>query len=461
MASLLLVQCTDKKQLPEMKDWSSVYRSGTGEPVSIALTIYKTTLIADGHDRVTARVAVTDSTGKEIKGAETPFRIYVTGDATIEGEAVTENSDDTDGKHWEACLTDGLCHFTLMAGTSPDRIKLEVKADSLWPSSHEIHTVPAGFEMRKPSRSRLKTSAIKIDRMLGADISWLPQNEKRGTKYYIGEEETDAVKALAGNGFNYVRLRLFVNPENEKGYSPGEGFCGLEQTKQMALRVKEAGMKILLNFHYSDYWADPQQQNKPLAWKDLSYEELRKTVYTYTKDVLLELKAQGTLPDMVQVGNEINHGILWPDGHISNPDQLAGLLIAGSDAVKEVNPGIPVMMHLALGGQYEEAAFWLDNMIARGVKFDLTGLSYYPRWHGTLDDLQNSLFRLAREYRKPLNVVEYALYPEELSDMIFSLPDDLGKGTCTWEPLWTMFGRDGKATDNLFLYNKISGRHYR
>ncbi len=297
--------------------------------------------------------------------------------------------------------------------------------------------------------------------MLGADISFLPQMEERGMKFIVNGEEKDAVKALAENGFNYIRLRIFVNPENEKGYSPGKGFCGLEATELMAKRVKDAGMKLLLDFHYSDYWADPQQQYKPLAWQGMNYEQLKVAVKEYTKSVLMNLKEQGTLPDMVQVGNEINHGLLWPDGHISNPDQLAGLLKAGVEAVNEVEPSIPVMMHLALGGQNEEAVFWLDNMIARGVRFDIIGLSYYPRWHGTLDDLQNNLFDLAQRYGKPINIVEYSQYPEELNDIIFSLPDGLGKGTCNWEPLRDMFGRDGVANDKLFIYNKISAEHYK
>lgn len=462
MTSLLIIQCTQVKQEPKLKDWSSYYQVETGKPVSMALTIYKTTILADGKDRVMARVAVTDSSGKEIKTADTPFRIYVTGDAGIEGESVTPNTSDTGSRYWDASLENGLCTFALVAGTKPDKIKLEVKADSLWPSSHEIHTLPADFKNLKPSKSQLIPTGKNIDRMLGADISFLPQTEAKGIKFLVHGEEKDAVKALAENGFNYIRLRIFVNPENEKGYSPSEGFCGLDSTKKMARRVKDAGMKLLLNFHYSDYWADPQQQNKPLAWQDMNFDQLKEAVRTYTRDVLNELKAQGTLPDMVQVGNEINHGMLWPDGHISHPDQLAELLKAGIEGVNDVEPSIPVMMHLALGGQNEEAVFWLDNMIARGVKFDIIGLSYYPRWHGTLDDLQKNLYDLAIRYKKPLNIVEYSQYPEELNNMIFTLPDNLGKGTCNWEPLWNMFSRkDSEATDYLFIYNKIAASHYK
>ena len=229
----------------------------------------------------------------------------------------------------------------------------------------------------------------------------------------------------------------------------------------MAKRVKDAGMKLLLDFHYSDYWADPQQQNKPLAWADLNMDQLKTAVRDYTKNVLIALQEQGTMPDMVQVGNEINHGMLWPDGHISHPDNLAALLKAGIEGVNEADPAIPVMLHLALGGQNEEAVFWLDNMIARDVKFDVIGLSYYPRWHGTLDDLQKNINDLAKRYGKPINIVEYSQYAKELNQIIFSLPVDLGKGTCNWEPLRAMFGKNGEANENLFIYKQISSEFFK
>jgi len=297
--------------------------------------------------------------------------------------------------------------------------------------------------------------------MLGADISFLPQMEDRGAKFLVNGKEEDAVQALADHGFNYIRLRIFVNPENEKGYAPGKGFCDLAYTKKMALRVKESGMKLLLDFHYSDYWADPQQQNKPASWENLSFDELKESLSHYTKEVLTDLKNQGTLPAMVQIGNEINHGILWPDGHISNPDQLAELLKAGVKAVREVDPNIIIMMHLALGGQNEEAVFWLDNMIARDVSFDIIGLSYYPRWHGTLDDLRNNLVALEERYKKPLNIVEYSDYKTELNDIIFSLPHQMGRGTFNWEPLRGMFDKNGEANTNLFTYDAIAAKYYK
>jgi len=311
LASTILFQCTTEKKTTANRDWTSTYQIETGKPVSMTLTIYKTTMLANGRDNVRARVAVIDSTGREIKDAVTSFRIYVTGDATISGEGLSLITTDSIS-YRGAKLSGGSFSFILQAGTSPDKIKLEVKADSIWPASHEIHTLPADFVMMKPSKEQLTVTIKTIDPMLGADISFLPQMEERGMKFFVNGQETDAVKALAEIGLNYIRLRTFFNPENEKGYSPQKGFCGLEETRKMARRVNESGMKLLLDFHYSDYWADPQQQYKPLAWQDMSYEELKGAVKEYTKSVLLNLKEQGTLPDMVQVGNEINHGLLWP-----------------------------------------------------------------------------------------------------------------------------------------------------
>jgi beta-galactosidase len=314
----------------------------------------------------------------------------------------------------------------------------------------------------KPSPEQLPATTKKIDGMIGADISFLPQIEDRGLKFTDNGKEKDAIQLLHDHGFNTIRLRIFVNPENEKGYSPGKGYCGLQQTLEMAKRINKAGMKLLLDFHYSDYWADPQQQYKPLAWANLDPMTLKDSVKQYTSRVLRALKEQGTLPAMVQIGNEINHGLLWPDGHIGHPDQLAELLTAGTEGVKAVDPNLPVMMHIALGGQNDEAIFWLDNMIARGVRFDVIGLSYYPRWHGTLDDLKANLTDLAVRYHKPLIVVEYSDFKREVNDIVFGLKDQMGKGSCIWEPLGRgsrLFDKNGATTPLISLYDEVKKKY--
>jgi len=301
--------------------------------------------------------------------------------------------------------------------------------------------------------------------MLGADISFLPQLEAQGITFSDEGQPMDALEILKDHGFNYIRLRLFNNPAADSGYSPQKGFCDLAHTKQMATRVKKAGMKFLLDFHYSDTWADPQKQFKPAAWKDLHGPRLTQAVHDYTRDVLLALRAQGTPPDMVQIGNEINHGMLWPDGDIHSADSvarldnLAELLKAGVEAVRETSPNTLVMLHIALGGQNEQSVYWLDQMRARGVMFDVIGQSYYPKWHRSIPDLQRNLTDLARRYYQNVVVVEYSERKREVNDVVFNLPNGKGLGTFIWEPLNTweqVFDKQGKSNNLLMIYDEVS-----
>ncbi|MGD8866821.1 MAG: glycosyl hydrolase 53 family protein [Gemmatimonadales bacterium] len=466
LAGVASLQCgTESRRTP---DFSSVSRVDSAKAVAVMFTTYSTTLLADGRDWTELRIAVTDSTGREITSAGDSIRVYVSGDGTItgpDGAALPVLTDTAGVEYTPTKLVDGVSRLAFRAETSPDRIRVEARSGALFPGSHEIHTIPADVELLTPTEDQLPPTSKPIDRMIGADISFLPQIENgatrfaRGTgKFFEDGQEVDAIELLKKHGFNYIRLRIFVNPENEGGYSPGVGFCGLDSTLSMARRIKDAGLGFLLDFHYSDYWADPQQQNKPLAWADLDYESLKDTLRSYTTAVLRAMQDQGTLPDMVQIGNEVNHGLLWPDGHIGELDGLAGLLQAGVEGTEAVDPSMPVMMHIALGGQNEEARFWLDNMLARGVKFDIIGISYYPRWHGTLEDLYSNLHDLVDRYNKPVNVVEYNDFKRTVNDIVFDLPDDMGKGTAIWEPLGFrsgLFDRDGNVTDLIHVYDEL------
>jgi beta-galactosidase len=194
----------------------------------------------------------------------------------------------------------------------------------------------------------------------------------------------------------------------------------------------------------------------------MDFPHLTVALKEYTKSVLMALKEQGILPDMVQVGNEINHGMVWPEGHIAHPDSLASLIKAGIEGIKEVDPSIIIMLHIALGGQNDESVFWLDNMFARGVDCDMIGLSYYPRWHGTLEDLRYNLNDLIRRYHKYVNVVEYSHKKREVADIAFNLPDGKGTGTFIWEPLSTwesIFDKAGKSNDLITVYDDIAKRY--
>lgn len=474
LAASALARCggEPRQAEPGAPDYSAVSRVDSGRATTVMLTAYSTTLRANGEDRARLRVAVTDSVGREITSAHDSIRLYVTGDGAIvgaDGVEMPRATDTAGAAYTPARLEGGVTELWFRAGTSPDRVEVAARSAGLTPGSHQIHTIPADVRLMTPTEDQLAPPTRHVDRMIGADISFLPQIEnnagrffQQGGSFFEDGGEVDAVALLREHGFNSIRLRIFAHPENEGGYSPGQAFCGLDSTLSMARRAHEAGMGLLLDFHYSDYWADPQQQNKPLAWASLDYATLQDSMRAYTTAVLRAMEAQGTLPDMVQIGNEINHGLLWPDGHIANLDDLAGLLRAGVEGARLVDPDMPIMMHIALGGQNDEARFWLDNMIARDVDFDVIGLSYYPRWHGSLEDLDANLHDLVDRYRKPLIVVEYSDFKREVADIVFALPDDMGKGTAIWEPLGArsgLFDREGNVTDLMQVYDRLNAEY--
>ena len=164
---------------------------------------------------------------------------------------------------------------------------------------------------------------------------------------------------------------------------------------------------------------------------------------------------------MVQIGNEINHGMVWPDGHVGNVDQLAELIKAGVEGVKGVEgvEGVKIMLHVALGGQHDETVQWLDQMMARGCESDVLGLSFYPKWHGSLSDLKNNLGKLIQRYPQPICLVEYSHMKEEVNDLAFSEFKSRIMGTCIWEPLNTwekVFERDGNSNDFLLIYDRYN-----
>lgn len=440
----------------------------SGKPSTVIVTPYKTTMLADGKDVSVINISVIDKNGVEVPDADNLVHFSVSGDAKIigvgNGNPSSHEQDKYDDTIAQRHLFNGKCQVLVQSGTKPSLIKFEAKADGVeWSGSTDIATIQPGIPhlvtKEKTPFPISQFTPVKIDKMLGADISFLPELEAKGIKFSDNGVVKDAIQILKDHGFNYVRLRIFVDPQNDSGYSPQKGFCDLAHTKAMAKRVKAAGMKFLLDFHYSDYWADPGKQYKPKAWQGENFMQLQKSVYDYTKMVMQSLKDQNTVPDMVQVGNEINHGMIWPDGYINNLDSLAQLIYAGINAVKSVSPSTSIMLHIALGGQNDESRFFLDNMIERGVPFDVIGLSYYPRWHGTLDDLQYNLEDLSKHYNKDVIVVEYSHKKREVNQLAFDVPGGRGKGTCIWEPLNTweqFFDKDGKANKYLYLYDEIS-----
>lgn len=256
------------------------------------------------------------------------------------------------------------------------------------------------------------------DFIKGVDISTLQAIEDAGVKYYEDGEEKDLLTILKDHGVNYIRLRLWNDPK-ESGQAPdGSYYNDKAHTIAMAKRVKDAGFKLLLDFHYSDKWAHPGQQVKPAAWKDLSYDELLEAVYDYTSDVLTELDTAGAYPDMVQIGNEINTGIIHPEGSTSNFDQMVQLLNQGIQAVRDTTPAgqdTQIMLHLAEGGKNGVFVDFFNKIDqAGGLDYDIIGISYYPYWHGTFYDLKDNMDKLVARYKKPVVVAEtaYAFTPE-------------------------------------------------
>ncbi|WP_261717562.1 arabinogalactan endo-1,4-beta-galactosidase [Streptomyces sp. FZ201] len=270
----------------------------------------------------------------------------------------------------------------------------------------------------------------------GSDVSSLAKSEALGGKYRNSSGGTgDALAILKSAGQNYARVKVWVNA--------ADGYNGKDEVLALAKRIKAQGMKLLVDFHYSDIWADPGAQSKPAAWAGHSYGQLRTDVYNHTYDVLNALKAQGTTADMVQVGNEINGGMLWSEGSTSNWSQLAGLLNSGYDAVKAVSSSTQVALHLAKGGDLSGTRWWFDSAVSNGVRFDVIGLSYYGYWHGTLYDFQTTLDDAASRYGKPVFVAETA-YPfrldsEDAHENIIDLASELVPGypaTTTGQTRW-------------------------
>ncbi|MBG0857829.1 arabinogalactan endo-1,4-beta-galactosidase [Streptomyces spinoverrucosus] len=313
------------------------------------------------------------------------------------------------------------------------------------------------------------TSGTSGTSIKGADVSSLAKSETLGGVYRTSSGAAgDPLAIMKSSGMNYARLKVWVNP--------ADGYNNKARVLATAKRVKAQGMKLLVDFHYSDTWADPGAQSKPAAWAGHSYSQLRTDVYNHTYDVLNALKAQGTTADMVQVGNEINGGMLWNEGSTNNWTQLAGLLNSGYDAVKAVNSSTTVALHLAKGGDLSGTRWWFDSAVAAGVRFDAIGLSYYGYWHGTLYDFQTTLDDAAARYGKPVFVAETA-YPfrldsedaheniidlagelvpgyaastagqtrwmKDIASIVEAVPNGRGLGVFYWEATWTAVAGNG------------------
>jgi arabinogalactan endo-1,4-beta-galactosidase len=308
---------------------------------------------------------------------------------------------------------------------------------------------------------RLGINSASPDEWRGGDISMIPRFEELGGQYKIDGQVIDPIHIMMNYGMNIFRVRLFVVPD---GAWDG-AIQDLAYVEALGQRIKDAGALFLLDIHYSDTWADPGHQDKPAAWADLSFSELEAQVETYSSNVIATLKAAGCLPDIVQVGNEITGGFLWPEGKIYEPgtnrwEEFTTLLKAGIEGVQQPlseNEDIGIMVHIDRGGDLWSVTNFYHHLEDYNVEYDIIGLSYYPWWHGNLAALQNTLTTAANTFGKEIVVVETAFawkngtydyastqwdvspqgqrqFLKDVMQTVRNVPNGLGKGVVWWYP---------------------------
>ena len=325
--------------------------------------------------------------------------------------------------------------------------------------------------------------------LVGADLSSLPRLEADGAVYRVDGVARDPLAIFHDAGYRLVRLRLW--------HAPADSLDRLPAVVAFARRIRAAGFEILLDLHYSDTWADPGRQDPPAAWVGLSETALADSVRSYTTDVVRAFRGAGVLPERIQLGNEIDNGLLWDlgrvDGAWDTPEQwsrLAALLVAAAAGVSDAAPAdsVPrIVLHVADGGDAAGCQRLFERMVAARVPFDEIGVSFYPWWHGTLEQLAANLTGLARRFEKPVMVAEtsypwtlgwaddahnvmglesqlhagYPATPEgqrrflaDLREVVAGIPDGLGAAVIVWEPAWTAVkGSAGSPVENLALFD--------
>lgn len=243
----------------------------------------------------------------------------------------------------------------------------------------------------------------------GMDVSMLKEMEARGASYSLHGEQMDIFKIMKICGVDLIRLRLWNDPYCEEGEGYGGGTNDLGTTMELAKRVIKNGLDYLLDFHYSDFWADPSKQYKPKAWENLSGEVLEGAVYEYTAYTLRQLKRASLPPKIVQIGNEITNGLLWPDGKVENTKQMAGLLRAGIEGVKAVCPECEIVLHLDFGTDNKLYRDWFSKIEPYHLEYDIIGMSYYPHWNGGIDKLLENMNDISSMFQKDVMVAETSI----------------------------------------------------
>jgi arabinogalactan endo-1,4-beta-galactosidase len=348
--------------------------------------------------------------------------------------------------------------------------------------------VPLAATIGKPTAEEIR----------GADISFTLQEEAAGAVYRLDGHRAPLERLLRRAGANWVRLRVWTDPP--------AGYSDLGQALRLAERAKHLGLSVLLDLHYSDFWADPGKQYTPAAWAGQDLPTLARTVHDYTAEVITAFAGRRVPVDMVQIGNEVTAGILWPIGQIYPPGtdvqrwpEFTTLIKAGLAGARAANPRghrLRTMLHIDRGGDNGGSRWFFDHVLAQGVQFDVIGESFYPFWHGPMAALAANLNDLATRYGKPMVVVETA-YPWTMADgddlansvsdpallpdgatypptpagqaayftalrqLLRAVPNGLGLGFFDWEPEWVPgVGWEpgaGNPNDNLTMFD-FTGR---
>jgi arabinogalactan endo-1,4-beta-galactosidase len=353
------------------------------------------------------------------------------------------------------------------------------------------------------------------DFMMGVDASMIKKVIDSGGVYYnLNGVEQDVFEILADAGVNYMRVRIWNDPFSPIGIRGG-GDLDLQTAFWIAQRARRVNMRIILDLHYSDTWADPEHQEKPYAWELLNFTELQQAVDTFTYDAMMYFKSRGVTPQMIQIGNEINNGMIWEDGRIiwndpTSYDRLAALLKSGIAGAKRADRHVKTIIHLADGGKFPIFDEFFSAMTSRQVDYDIIGASFYPFYHGTLDRLQDNLNQISAKYNKPVFVAEtsyaftHASHPNashifgfnqeenggylatiqgqatalrDVIEVVANVPNNKGLGIVYWEPAWlpvagagwagvgtnatwsnqALFSYTGKALPSINVFKDVRG----
>ena len=323
------------------------------------------------------------------------------------------------------------------------------------------------------------------DYAFGLDLSFLKQRQDQGNQYKDANEVKPALQIFREHGYNWGRVHICNEPVRRLPQN-------LEYVAASGQKIKKCGMKFLLDFMFSNSWANPMTQPTPSAWQDITHTERVDAVYEFTRDTIAALRDANAVPDMVQIGNEIGNGFLWPDGRLwhdgsqpSNWSNVADYLKAGIKGVKEGagDNNVKIMLHVDHGGDILLTKNFFDKMREYKIDYDVIGFSFYPWSHGTLLDLRDNLRFTANEYGKEIILVETGYYwrpsryfrdqpgpfpetPEgqrqwlkEVNEIVLATPNGLGKGIFWWEPMMRgrgYFDNDGNVLPIIHAFEKYT-----